>query len=151
MKPAWRASRSVLACTWLSAFLASGVVAHTQTGALGTSASATDYYQITCSDDGAGPPASLALEVRDEGPQGDPLVSVQITRGDALANTTDPDDTDLDYGPLITVNGGAGVYRVLVNKSGSGTENYRLSFHCVTGLDGGGQHTGTSVSTRQNQ
>ena len=131
--------------------LATPALAHTQAGSLGTSESATDYFQITCSDDGAGTPGSLAIQVRDEGPQGDPIVNVQITRLGEFANASDPDDTDSAYGPLVTINGGPGVYKVLVDKTGSGGENYRLDFHCVTGPDGTGQHTGTSISTRQNQ
>ena len=146
--------RSVLAwlgATCLAAVLAAGAAAHTQIGALGPAASATDYYQVTCSNDGTGPPQSLLLELRDEGPQGGPLLSVQVFRNGELANATDPDDTDLDFGPLIWVNGGGGVYHVLVDKSGAGAENYRLSYHCVTGPNGTGQHTGTSTSVRQNQ
>ena len=144
-------THQIMACACVSWAIAGGALAHTQTGALGTSAAATDYYQITCSDDGAGTPGSLALELRDEGPEAAPLVSVQVARGGELANATDPDDSDLDYSPLISVNGGPGVYAVLVDKSGPGSENYRLSFHCVTGPNGTGLHTGTSASVRQNQ
>lgn len=141
----------------LVAFVAVGLAAdsihaHTQAGSLGSGASATDYYQVLCSDDGTGPPASLSIQVLDSAPAAAPLVSVQARNGSALASATDPTDADANASPLIHVNAGAGtVYDVLVDKSGAGVENYVLTFHCVTGPNGTGLHTGTDVVTRQNQ
>ena len=126
--------------------------AHNQNGALGSGAAATDYYQIVCSDDGAGPPQSLTVQIRDEAPVAAPLVSVQVRAGDQLANTTDATDGDASLSPAIHVNGGPqAVYEVLVDKSAAGSENYLLTFHCVTGPDGTGLHTGTDLFVRQNQ
>ena len=126
--------------------------AHTQAGSLGSGASATDYYQILCSDDGTGPPASLAIQVLDSAPAAAPLVSVQARNGRELASTTDPTDGDPSASPLVFVNVAAGVvYDVLVDKSGVGGENYVLTFHCLTGPNGTGLHTGTDLVTRQNQ
>jgi hypothetical protein len=125
--------------------------AHTYTDSLGSAASATDFYQVTCSDDGSGPPASLFAQVRDEGPVSPPWVSVQLHRGSLLASSSDPIDGDTESSPSITVNGGPGVYDVLVDKSGAGSENYTLTFHCMTGPDGTGVHTGTAISVKQNQ
>ena len=45
----------------------------------------------------------------------------------------------------------ASAQEVLVDKSAAGAENYVLTFHCVTGPDGTGLHTGTDVIARQNQ
>jgi hypothetical protein len=145
---------------WLAAgLLASGLLggarpaaAHTQTGGLGAAAAATDYYQVTCSDDGAGPPASLSMRVLDTSSAVvPPLLSVQVKRGTLLANTTDPVDGDGAWSPLVAVNGGGGVYDVLVDKSAAGADAYTLDFHCVTGPDGSGEHTGTTITIRQNQ
>lgn len=147
---------SRLSLSWLTAsglsLVAGPATAHTQTGSLGTGAAATDNYQVLCSDDGAGPPGSLSVQVLDGTPVAAPLVSVQVRNGLLLANSTDPVDGDATASPLIHVNVDAGlVYDVLVDKSGAGAENYVLTFHCVTGPDGTGLHTGTDVITRQNQ
>jgi hypothetical protein len=123
--------------------------AHTQNGSLGTSASATDYYAITCSNDGSGAPGSLVLEVLDAGPVAAPLVSAQIRKGSLLTNTTPAGDGE--WSPLVFLNGGAGTYDVLVDKSDAGAESYTLDFHCVTGTNGGGVHTGTAIQVRQDQ
>lgn len=136
-------------CVGLSAGPAA---AHTQPGSLGSGASATDAYQVICSDDGAGPPASLSIQVLDGTPAAAPLVSVQVKNGLELASSTDPIDGDTTASPLVAVNADAGpVFEVLVDKSGAGAENYVLTFHCVTGPDGTGLHTGTDVIARQNQ
>jgi|JI10StandDraft_1071094.scaffolds.fasta_scaffold477092_3 hypothetical protein len=127
-------------------------LAHTQSGALGNGAASTDYYQIICSDDGTGPPASLSVQILDGAPAAAPMVSVQVRSGLELASSTDPVDGDTTASPLIHVNGGAEVvYEVLVDKSGAGSENYTLTFHCLTGPNGTGLHTGTDIVTRQNQ
>lgn len=126
--------------------------AHTQPGSLGVGAAATDAYQVICSDDGAGPPASLSIQVLDGTPVAAPLVSVQVKNGLELVSSTDPVDGDTTPSPLVSVNADAGtVFEVLVDKAGAGAENYVLTFHCVTGPDGSGLHTGTDVIARQNQ
>ena len=127
-------------------------LAHTQSGTLGNGAASTDAYQVICSDDGTGPPASLSVQILDGAPAAAPLLSVQVRNGLELASTTDPVDGDATASPLIHVNGGADVvYEMLVDKTGIGSENYTLTFHCVTGPNGTGLHTGTDVVLRQNQ
>ncbi len=136
----------------LVSVVAGPATAHTQAGSLGSGAAATDYYQVICSDDGAGPPASLSIQVLDGTPVAAPLVSVQVKNGLELASATDPTDADGTASPLVSVNASSGtVFDVLVDKSGAGGENYTLTFHCVTGPNGTGLHTGTDVVTRQNQ
>ena len=140
-------------CFWVLMLLgvARGAAAHTQSGALGDAAASTDYYQVTCSNDGSGAPGSLSMQVQDAAPVASPLVSVQTRKGLLLANTTDPTDGDAGLSPIVHVNGGAGVYDVLVDKSAAGAESYTLTFHCVTGTNGSGLHTGTEIVTRQSQ
>ena len=125
--------------------------AHTQAGALGTAAVATDYYQVTCTDDGSGPPASLLVRVRDDAPVAAPIVSVLVHKGLLARNGSDPVDGDTGLSFVAVVNGGAGVYNVFVSKTAAGVENYTLTLHCMSGLNGGGVHTGTTVTLRQNQ
>jgi len=125
--------------------------AHDQSGALGAAASATDYYRISCFDDGQGPPASLALQVRDPAPGDAIKISVQVAIDGGLVNTNDLNDGDALYGPLVTLNGGAAVYQVLVDKNAAGAETYQISYHCYTGPNGTGLHTGTLIVAVQNQ
>ncbi|MFO1312925.1 MAG: hypothetical protein U1F41_12770 [Burkholderiales bacterium] len=135
----------------LVSMLACGsAVAHTQDGSLGDAAAATDYYQVTCNDDGSGPPGSLVAQVQHRGPAATP-VSVVVHRATAATTTVDTVPGDVTPSPLVYVNGGDGVYNVFVSKAGSGLVNYTLSFHCMTGQNGGGLHTGTIIVFRQNQ
>jgi len=53
--------------------------------------------------------------------------------------------------PHVSVNGGAGAYDVLIDKTAAGAESYTLSFHCMTGPDGTGVHTGTASTLVQDQ
>lgn len=127
-------------------------LAHTQPGGLGAGAAATDYYQVFCSDDGTGAPASLSVQISDEAPVAATLVSVQVRNGPDLLTSTDPTDGDGAASPLIHVNVRSGfVFDVLIDKSGAGSESYVLTFHCKTGPDGTGLHTGTDIVTRQSQ
>ena len=58
-----------LRCGALVLRAAANARADTRAGALGDAASAADYYQITCSDDGSGAPASLSVQVQDDAPR----------------------------------------------------------------------------------
>ena len=135
----------------LALTLASRVSAHTQTGSLGAAASSVDFYQVTCSDDGSGPPASLEIQIQDTTGASAPLAGVQAQRALQAANTVDPTSGDANASPLAFVNGTSGVFDVLVYKTAAGADSYTLTYHCFTGPDGTGIHTGTSIVERQNQ
>jgi hypothetical protein len=125
--------------------------AHTQNGSLGAVATATDYYQVTCSNDGNGPPRSLIAQVKDLAPVAPPRVSVQVAKGAVSRSAIDAVDGNAAFSPLVRVAGGAGVYHVYIRKSAAGSEIYTLSFHCKTAADGSGAHTGTVIVIKQNQ
>lgn len=125
------------------------VLAHTQDGSLGDVAAGTDYYQVTCSDDGTGPPASLAIQVQHRGPS---AASVVVVAHRATAATSAADiGGDATPSPLVSIDGGDGVYNVFLSKATAGIVNYTLTFHCMTGPGGGGLHTGSTIVFRQNQ
>jgi hypothetical protein len=124
------------------------VFAHSQTGSLGSAAAATDYYAVTCSDDGNGPTGSLIVQVSNVS-AGEPVLAVVANKGNLATSSSDPANADGNPGPFAGVNGGDGLYNVFVLKSQSGVANYILDFHCMTGPDGGGSHTGTEITTRQ--
>lgn len=136
-------------CTLLLLGHAVTALAHTQAGSLGAPESATDYYQATCTDDGSGPPASLVTQV--EGNTAGQTVSVLLNKGDLARNSTDTVGANGAASPLASVNGGAGVYNVYVRKTTAGEASYTLTFHCMTGPDGTGIHTGSDVTVRQSQ
>lgn len=147
-----QARRSILVALVFVGFAGLPAAADTQTGSIGAAASATDFYQVICSDDGSGPPGSLSVQIQDSAPAAPPIVSAQVRVGSLLLNATDPTDGDGVAGPFVHVNGGsATTYDVLVDKTAAGAENYVLTFHCMTGPNGTGLHTGTAVVVRQNQ
>ncbi|MEZ4215954.1 MAG: hypothetical protein R3E88_05710 [Myxococcota bacterium] len=135
----------------LAAFGASAAGAHSQPGTLGASASATDYHQVTCFDDGSGAPASLVVSILDASPGALPLVSVHVRRASSLATASDDATADAVPSPDVAVNESGGAYDVLVAKSGSGAKFYTLEYHCTTAPDGGGVHTGSLLTTLQSQ
>lgn len=119
------------------------VSAHDQGGTLKKAASSTDYYQVTCDDDGNGPADHLFIQVKDELPKAKPLVSVLVVSGLIAQNSTDAIDGDATGSPALNIKGGNGAtYYVFVNKTSVGVENYTLDYHCLTST---GDHTGTSI------
>jgi hypothetical protein len=62
------------------AAVATTALAHTQDGTLGDTAASTDYYQITCSDDGSGVPASMMVQVQHRGPAAVPVSCCRASR-----------------------------------------------------------------------
>lgn len=127
---------------------AGAALAHTQNGALGDAPHATDYYQVTCSDDGSGVPKSLVVQVT---ARSAPVTSVLAHRAADAVNSSDLNGADAPSSPLEFVNGGDGVYNVFVTKAGGGAATYTLLYHCMTELNGTGQHAGTTLVFRQNQ
>jgi hypothetical protein len=138
--------------SWLVLLCAASgaAAAHTQEGSLGDPASSTDYYQVSCTDDGSGVPASMMAQVlhRDLATV---TVATLIFRGTSAITTADAAGGDAQASPPVYVNGGDGVYNMFVQKTGAGSVNYTLTYHCMTGANGTGLHTGTTIVFRQNQ
>lgn len=140
---------TVITASFLVAVGHAGTVyAHTKGGSLGSPASATDVYRVTCSNDGSGATHHLVTQVRDNAPVKPPKVSVVATKGGASTTSTDPVDGNSAYSPEKELAKGNGVYTVSIKKSASGSEIYTLQYHCETAS---GVHTGTSISQTQNQ
>jgi len=128
---------------------AGGASAHEQSGALGKAASATDYYQVTCSDDGNGPADHLFVQIKDLAPVAKPMVSILVVNGLQAKTSTDPIDGDATGSPGLNIKGGTtATYYVLVSKTAAGAENYFFDYHCLTA---NGDHTGTDIYPFQNQ
>lgn len=108
----------------------------------------TDYYQITCSDDGTGVPAYLLIAVRDK-TAGTSVLSATIQKGLLSRQTTDvTGGTDTTYSPMISLYGNAGIYNVIVSKNLYPTRNYDMQYHCMTANN---LHTGTSIALKLNE
>ncbi len=128
---------------------AGGASAHEQYGALGKAASATDYYQVTCSDDGNGPGDHLFVQIKDLAPVAKPMVSILVRNGLQAKNTTDAVDGNATGSPGLNIKGGTtATYDVFVSKTAAGAENYFFDYHCLTA---NGAHTGTDIYPFQNQ
>ena len=63
-------------------------------------------------------------------------------------HATDRNDTDKSYGAAVTVKQGPGVYTLLVLHSGTGADQYGISYHCETATN---THTGTTIVSRQQE
>ncbi len=142
------ALRPTLICLCL---LSDAARAHSQSGSLASSAASTDLYQIVCSDDAAGTPRSLSVQILDTSPGALPVLSVQAHRNLGLRNASDTITADATPSPRVAVNEGAGSYDVLVNKSGAGLKYYSLIYHCASEPDGGGTELESSLILLQDQ
>ncbi|WP_374086164.1 hypothetical protein [Methylomicrobium lacus] len=125
----------------VAAGFAPAASAHTQTGSLGAAAGTIDFYLVTCTTgDSAG--ARLEVSVINQSASS-PLLSVQIQKDDLAINSTDTAGGNAQYSPTVPLTGGDGVYYLTIDKSGAGSINYSLEYHCKTG---GGLHTGDDTS-----
>jgi hypothetical protein len=139
------------------ALLATGYVgaaaAHTQSGALGKAPAASDIYQITCPEQVVGVPPRLDVQVRDLKPKKPPFITVTMQKDLVGVSSMDPKDGDARFSPLVSIDGGAGSYLVIISKTAVNDkkrafkEIYTLQYHCMSGA----LHTGTDIFTLQNQ
>ncbi len=115
----------------------------------GTNASASDLAVVTCFDDGNGTPHHLAAQLKDSSnPVSGLLLSLHLQKGNQMTTITDTVPGDTNYSPLITLNGGAGVYYMSVTKTNAGARLFDVIWHCVTN---NGDHTGTDIAVVQAQ
>lgn len=134
---------------------ASAVLAHNQTGSFTTGlAAGVDFYQVSCFDDGNGVPSYVEAQVKDM-TANTSKVGIVLQKGTTPCTTnkcaqssTDTNDSDAAYSPLIKVTQGSGVYNLFVSHSAAGTDSYDVLVHCKTA---GNVHTGTTVSSKQQQ
>lgn len=118
-------------------------------GADGTNASATALAAITCFDDGNGEPAGLFTQIKDMSePVPSLLLSIQLYKGSQATNSTDTISGDADYSEGVQLDGGPGVYWMIVNKTDVGPRQFDIIWHCMTEDH---IHTGTDITVRQFQ
>lgn len=125
----------------------SALQAHSGSAILGGDASNSALAHVTCLDDGTGEPAYLIAQIKDlSQPEEGLLISVQLLKGIQVINSTDPISGDADYSPLVQLDGGQGVYNMMLTKTAEGDRAFDLVWHCMTA---DGLHTGTDIIVRQ--
>ncbi len=124
---------------------------NTVSGTLGlttSGAAKSDVYAVTC---GQGT-AYLSVSVRDDAPLKPALVTIQAVKNAAVSGLSiDVTDGDTVYSSTEKLNGGAGVYWMVINKSASstaGVEGYKAKFSC---RNTAGAQTATTWVSKQNQ
>lgn len=111
---------------------------------IGFGAQATDVWQVTCSADAVlGNSSRLVAQVLDKSP-GTNLLGLIIVKGNAAVTTIDSKGGDTIPSPWVQVNGGNGVYTMLVNHTQAGNKVYNIEFHCESA---NGSHTPTTTPT----
>jgi hypothetical protein len=142
----------LVAGSFLVAIGQAGVVsAHNQGGSFTTGrAAAVDFYQVTCFNDGSGPPDHLFFGVKDQ-VANTAKVSVLVRKGTSCSplcakSITDTDDIDDQYSPSVRVKQGSGVYNMFVSHTAAGMDSYDVQYHCETST---GVHTGTAILAKQ--
>lgn len=114
---------------------------------IGATLSATDYFQVTCTNDGSGAPARLDVLLKDK-TAGASILSLQVQKGLLAINTTDAVGADINFSPKVSLAGGLGIYNVLVHKTTAAARVYDIQYHCMTATN---IHTGTAIAQKQNQ
>lgn len=106
----------------------------------------TAVAMVTCFDDGNGPADYLIASIRDlpSNPAVEGMfVNMSLFKGSKAISTTDVVPGDNNPSSSIKLNGGNGVYFMIVSKTKAGTRNVSVDYHCMTANNA---HTGTDVA-----
>lgn len=74
------------------------------------------------------------------------LVNLQIYKGNRAISITDTISGDAEFSPFVSLQGGDGVYYVMVNKTNVGQRVFDLEWHCTAAS---GSHTATDIGILQ--
>ena len=129
----------------LAAAKAGTVSAHDITDALPEAKGKIDFYTVTCSDNGAGPPHHVVVQLEEIAPAAVPVIRVLVSKGGAQVTATDPTDGSGGPGPAVTLNQGPGEYQLKISKNAAGIDSYEITAHCETNPASGNAHTGTNI------
>lgn len=113
----------------------------------GNKATFTALARVTCFDDGNGPADLLAAQIRDNSPAiPDMFVSLQLLKGSKAISVTDTTPGDAQFSQQVSLQGGNGVYFMMVNKTIAGARDFEVEWHCITANQA---HTGTDIVVDQ--
>ncbi|ASF46175.1 hypothetical protein [Methylovulum psychrotolerans] len=126
--------KNALVITPFLAFIGQANVAfgHQISGASLGVATAIDYYLVFCHDDGSDITDHFDAAVKGVSTAGTPIISIQVSKNNAIFNATDSVNGDAIYSPWARVKGGSGDYLMAVNKIGSASVAYEVQFYCYT-------------------
>lgn len=112
----------------------------------GNKATFTALARVTCFDDG-GPADHLVAKIRDNSPPIPGMfVSLQLLKGSKAISVTDTTPGDAQFSEQVSLQGGNGVYLMMVNKTIAGTRDFEVEWHCMTANQ---VHTGTDIIVDQ--
>ncbi|MDT8363820.1 MAG: hypothetical protein RQ714_04135 [Nitrosomonas sp.] len=101
---------------------------------------------VACFNDGNGKTDRLEASIRDH-PSNPFVDGMQVTitafKGGHAISATDTTQGDEAGSPVVELEGGEGVYHMIVNKTRPGRRDVDVVFHCLTAS---GIHTGTSIT-----
>jgi hypothetical protein len=75
-------------------------------------------------------------------------LTLQMLKGTQAISTTDNGSGDAAYSDFIAIDGGAGVYTLLLTHTRAGAREFDIEYHCMTADD---IHTGTDIIVDQYQ
>ncbi len=134
----------LLASLLISCGYTSTSLAHSGGGTMdptGTNAHFTAVADVSCFDDGNGPPHHLAVRIRDTSPPVAGLfISLHVLKGGRGISTTDTIPGDFHFSPEVTLAAGAGNYTLMATITDKGPRSFIADWHCET-IDN--IHTGT--------
>lgn len=113
----------------------------------GTVRNFTGFAKITCVNDGNGNTDYLEANIIDKSdPVNGLLVNLQLIKDGRAVSISDTVSGDASASPYIRLQGGDGVYSLLVNKTDAGARQFVINYHCKTAT---GSHTATSIAVEQ--
>lgn len=122
--------------------------AHSAGAVLGWSTddpSASALAEVTC---GAGT-HHLTADVQDRSaPEFGQYINLLLYRGVQAIAITDPESGDGQSSPAIKLQGGPGLYRIFLSKTGASPRAFEITYHCEAS---DGTHTETDIVVRQFQ
>ncbi|UJP06394.1 MAG: hypothetical protein LZF61_05350 [Nitrosomonas sp.] len=115
----------------------------------GISKTFTGFAFVTCSSEGGEPTDHILARIKDVSPPVDGLlVNLQLFKGSKAVSITDNVSGDAAYSDYIALQGGDGVYYMMVNKTAAGERTFEIEYHCESAKGG---HTATDIGVLQFQ
>ncbi len=97
---------------------------------------------VSCVDDGNGPPDHIFIRIKDNGEaDSGTVLNLLVYKANKAISTSDPIPGDADFGPGVELHGGGGRYTLMVSTTGAGARNFIAEWHCETADN---VHTGTT-------
>lgn len=120
--------------------------AHDERVVLGTDVAEVKQFFISCENEGDILQDKLYIQMTSNSSTATPLVSAQIAKGNFATTITDLANNDGKPSRAAEMKQGAGMYRVTVDKNGTGNADVSLEIHCLSSATGEHLPGGTVIS-----